>query len=96
MPRRKKSKVVPGPENVVIETAARLYELARELNAPELKTLAGKLETSNSHLLEDIYDQCCYSIDPFVHAGILPASVVESVQQMIEDLQKKHGQKKTR
>jgi hypothetical protein len=85
-----KRKITPKPESVVIHIAERLYKMAEEQpDLQELRTLAGKLETSNSHLLEDIYEQCCIAIEPFVHAGILPGSVVESIQMLVEDLQKR-------
>lgn len=77
-------------ESVVIQVAERLYTLAQaNPDQEELKVLAGRLETSNSHLLEDIYEQCCNYIDPFVIAGILPPSVVESVEMLVEDLAEK-------
>lgn len=82
-----KKKVVPAPESVVIKVAERLYEMARDRDdLQELKTLAARLENSQSHLLEDIYGQCCIAIEPLVLAGILPGSVVESVQMMVEDI----------
>jgi hypothetical protein len=53
-----------------------------EHTAQMLTEWANRLELANTHLLEDIYEQCCEAIKPLVDTGKLPASLVESVQEM--------------
>jgi hypothetical protein len=55
-----------------------------EHTAQLLTEWANSLELTNTHLLEDIYEQCCEAIKPHVDAGRLPASLVESVQKLAD------------
>jgi hypothetical protein len=55
-----------------------------EHTAQLLTEWADRLELTNSHLLEDIYEQCCEAIKPHVDSGRLPASLVESVQKLAD------------
>lgn len=87
MAKKTQTQLQPKPETVVIDVAERLYKMAEgRPDLQELRVLAGRLETSQSHLMEDIYEQCCNALDPFVLAGILPASVVESVELLVKEL----------
>lgn len=50
---------------------------------------AGQLEISYSALYEDIYLQCCRTIEPIVNEYKFPRSVVETLEILVEDYIKK-------
>lgn len=67
---------------VAPESDPHLWNVVKELREKGMGDLADRLELSSQAFVEDVYEQCAEAIRPLVDRGLLPGSVVESVQIM--------------
>lgn len=67
---------------VAPESDPHLWNVVKELREKGMGDMADRLELSSQAFVEDVYEQCAEAIRPLVDRGLLPGSVVESVQMM--------------